>query len=199
MPSKRETPRASRARAGRFEQSPPTWEILYAMDGVEIRSFVDSDPPMMSAAFARVGSVKAAVTFERYLAEAAEGARICLAAEAAGAFAGYVTVDWMPDYPGFQDERIPEIQDLNVLPAFRRRGIATRLLDRAEAEIAARSAVAGIGVGLHPGYNVAQRMYGKRGYILDGRGLTWRNAYVPEGALVRVDDDLVLHLTKRLR
>ncbi len=66
--------------------------------------------------------------------------------------------------------KIPEIQDLNVLPPFRRKGIATMLLDRAEAEVACRSDVVGIGVGLHPGYNDAQRLYVKRGYIPDGLG-----------------------------
>jgi hypothetical protein len=62
----------------------------------------------------------------------------------------------------------------------------------------ARSSVAGIGVGLHPGYNEAQRMYVKRGYIPDGRGVTYRNRYVEEGMQVVLDDDLVLHLTKRI-
>jgi GNAT superfamily N-acetyltransferase len=94
--------------------------------------------------------------------------------------------------------KIPEIQDLNVLPAFQKRGIATQLLDRAEAEIAGRSAVAGIGVGLHPGYNNAQKLYVKRGYIPDGRGVTCRDRYVQEGEQVVLDDDLVLHLTRRL-
>jgi hypothetical protein len=68
----------------------------------------------------------------------------------------------------------------------------------AEEEISRRSGVAGIGVGLNPGYNQAQRLYAKRGYIPDGRGVTYRDRYVEEGAPVVVDDDLVLHLTKRL-
>ncbi|MDQ2841742.1 MAG: GNAT family N-acetyltransferase [Acidobacteriota bacterium] len=91
--------------------------------------------------------------------------------------------------------KIPEIQDLNVLPGFRRKGIATQLLDRAECEIASRSEVVGIGVGLHPGYNDAQRLYGKRGYIPDGQGITYRDRYLRQGEQVVLDDDLVLHLT----
>jgi hypothetical protein len=87
---------------------------------------------------------------------------------------------------------------LNVLPGFRRKGLATRLLDRAEEEISRRSSVAGIGVGLHPGYKQAQKLYVKRGYVPDGRGVTYRDRYVEEGASVVLDDDLVLHLTKRL-
>jgi len=55
-----------------------------------------------------------------------------------------------------------------------------------------------IGVGLHPGYKQAQKLYAKRGYIPDGRGVTYCDRYVEEGASVVLDDDLVLHLTKRL-
>ena len=57
----------------------------------------------------------------------------------------------------------------------------------------------GIGIGLHPGYNAAQRLYGKRGYIPDGRGITYRDRFLKEGEHIVLDDDLVLHLTKRLR
>jgi GNAT superfamily N-acetyltransferase len=168
-------------------------------DGVQIRFLNDIDPPIMEAAFRSISWVKPAAQFERYLAEQASGARTCLVATFEGQFAGYVTVNWSPTYPGFADLKIPEIQDLNVLPAFRRRGIATRLLDRAEAEIAARSNMAGIGVGLHPGYNAAQRLYGMRGYVPDGRGVTYRDRFVSEGEQVVLDDGLVLHLTKHLR
>ncbi len=53
-------------------------------------------------------------------------------------------------------------------------------------------------VGLHPGYNQAQRLYVRRGYIPDGRGVTYRNEYVMEGMQVKLDDDLLLHFTKSL-
>jgi ribosomal protein S18 acetylase RimI-like enzyme len=104
----------------------------------------------------------------------------------------------MPAYLPFADAKIPEIQDLNVLPGFRRRGIATQLLDRAEEEIALRRGVVGISVGLHPGYNQAQRLYVKRGYIPDGRGVTYRYQPVKEGVQILLDDHLLLHLTKQL-
>ena len=39
----------------------------------------------------------------------------------------------------------------------------------------------------------------KRGYVPDGRGLTYGNRYVREGERVPLDDDLVLHFTKSLR
>src|SRR5260370_30387239 len=120
-------------------------------DGFQIRSLNDSDAQVMTAAFSSIGWVKPIAQFQRYLAEQAAGSRICLVATVNGHFAGYVTVNWGPTYPGFVDRKIPEIQDLNVLPPFRRKGIATMLLDRAEGEVACRSDVVGFAVGLHPG------------------------------------------------
>jgi GNAT superfamily N-acetyltransferase len=165
----------------------------------QIRILTENDPGAISAAFQSIGWIKPATQFQRYLAEQAAGSRICLVATVALQFAGYVTVNWAPAYSAFIELKIPEIQDLNVLPAFRRRGIGTLLLDRAEQEVASRSSTAGIGVGLHPGYNHAQRLYIKRGYVPDGRGITYRNLFVQEGTPVVLDDDLVLHLTKPVR
>ena len=84
-----------------------------------------------------------------------------------GEVAGYLTVDWQPAYPPFRQEGIPEIQDFNVLPPLRRRGIGGRLMDEAERRIAERASVAGIGVGMFGDYGAAQRMYVKRGYVPD--------------------------------
>jgi GNAT superfamily N-acetyltransferase len=83
-----------------------------------------------------------------------------------------VTVVWKSTYPPFAGADIPEINDFNVLPSFRRRGIGTALLDAAEGAVAERSDVVGIGIGMTADYGQAQRMYPKRGYVPDGRGLT---------------------------
>jgi GNAT superfamily N-acetyltransferase len=173
-------------------------EIIMAVAtrAIQIRPLKDEDPPVISAAFADIGWRKPISQYERYLSEQAVGHRTCLVATAGDLFAAYVTVNWSPDYAAFAELNIPEIQDLNVIPAFRRLGIATQLLDSAEAKIAVRADVAGVGVGLHPGYNAAQKLYVKRGYVPDGRGLTYRNEFVQEGMSVVLDDELVLHLTK---
>ena len=111
---------------------------------------------------------------------------------------GYLKVVWRPDYPPFRDTGIPEIQDLNVVPDSRRRGVATRLMDAAERLVSGRSPIIGIGFGLHPGYAAAQRMYVLRGYVPDAQPLTYEDEFVTEGQQVRLDDALVLHLTKNL-
>jgi GNAT superfamily N-acetyltransferase len=167
-------------------------------EGLQIRSMTDTDPPIIAAACQRVGWGKTEAQYRRYLAEHAAGMRTCFVATVDGEFAGYVTINWQPTYSGFVDPHIPEIQDLNVLPAFRRSRIGSRLLDKAEAQVARRSSVVGIGVGLHPGYNSAQRLYVKRGYVPDGRGLTYQGRYVVEGDQVMLDDDLALYFTKSL-
>lgn len=146
--------------------------------GLEIRLLREDDPDIISRAFKDIGWGKPATQYRRYLMEQDAGTRICFVAEMDNQFAGYVTVNWAPTYPGFAQHNIPEIQDLNVITRFRRQGIATRLLDWAEEEAAHRSAVVGIGVGLHPGYCSAQRLYVKRGYIPDGRGVWYRDHVV---------------------
>ena len=72
-------------------------------------------------------------------------------------------------------------------------------MDAAERIVAQRSPVIGIGFGLHPGYAAAQRMYVLRGYVPDAQPLTYNDEFVTEGQQVRLDDSLVLHLTKNLK
>jgi GNAT superfamily N-acetyltransferase len=158
-----------------------------------------ADAAPLSAAFAAVGWTKPAELFLRYAAEADSGSRVNWVATVAGEMAGYVTLRWdNPDYPGVAYRWIPEIQDLNVLPQFRRRGIASAMLDRAEGAAARRSSVVGIGVGLHPGYNAALVLYVRRGYVPDGLGVSYGDRFVQEGEIVPFDDALGLHFTKDL-
>jgi GNAT superfamily N-acetyltransferase len=166
---------------------------------LQVRPLHDNDPVMMTAALQRIGWKKTETQYRRYLEDQAAERRVCRVAFVDERFAGYVTLNWQPTYPPFADAGIPEIQDLNVLPEFQRQGIATRLLDEIEALAAERTSVVGIGVGLHPGYNAAQRLYGERGYIPDGHGITYRDRFLEESAQIVLDDDLVLHLTKQLR
>lgn len=167
-------------------------------DSFRVRSLTDADPQTAAEAFSQIGWAKPAALFERYLVEQGTGTRSCWVAHSGAVFAGYVTINWKPTYPFFAEKKIPEIQDLNVLPRFRRKGLGTTLLDQAEAEIATRSQIAGLGVGLHPGYNHAQRLYVKRGYIPDGQGVTYKDRYVREGEQVLLDDDFLLHMLRRI-
>ncbi len=68
-------------------------------DCFQIRSLNDTDPSIMAAAFDRIGYLKPVAQFQRYLAEQAQGTRICLVATINGDFAGYVTVIGRPPTP----------------------------------------------------------------------------------------------------
>jgi len=130
--------------------------------------------------------------------EQQERRRVVLVASVDDVFCGYINVVWEPDYPPFREAGIPELQDFNVLPHYRRQGIGSRLLAQAEQIVAARSKLVGIGVGMTADYGAAQRLYVQRGYIPDGRGLVYADRFPVYGEQVRVDDSLVLYFTKRL-
>ena len=136
--------------------------------------------------------------YRRYFAQHAALSRFVLVARSDAAIAGYVTIMWQSDYRPFREAGIPEIQDFNVLPDFRRHGIGSQLMDEAERLIATRSRVCGIGVGLHHDYGAAQRLYALRGYVPDARGITSHGRRVNWGDEAKIDDDLVLWLTKPL-
>ncbi len=161
-----------------------------------IRAMGESDPEVISAAFTAIGWHKPPTLFQRYLAEQAEGRLLAFVAEWHGEFAGYVTLLWTSDYNPFAERQVPEISDLNVLPPHRGQGIGNALLDRAESAASAGSKVVGIGVGLYSDYGAAQRIYVRRGYLPDGRGITYRNKPVEPGAFIRIDDEAVLWFTR---
>lgn len=165
---------------------------------INIRTLQKQHIPQMTAAF-KDSEWKRKIEpsfFESFLAEHDAGKRVVLLAFFNNNFAGYVTIKWRSDYPPFANRNIPEISDLRVIGEFRRRGVATVLLDEAERRVFERSSVVGIGVGMYADYGPAQRMYVLRGYVPDGMGLYHDNTPVVPGQDVRVDDELVLFFTK---
>jgi len=164
-----------------------------------IREMNEGDSAVMVVAFAAQGWNKPLRQYQRYWQESLEGKRLILLAERSGQFAGYVTIVWESDYPPFRAAHIPEIVDFNVLIRYRRMKVGTALMDEAEKCIAARAPVAGLGVCLDPDYGPAQVLYARRGYLPDGRGVFYRGRHPRYGDLVKLDDGLVLHLTKQLR
>ncbi len=165
---------------------------------VEIGLLKEDDIQPIAAAFGELGWNKPASQYDRYMTEQEAGKRVVLVATIDGMFAGYVTILWESVYAPFQKLGIPEIVDFNVLPKFRRRGIGTQLMDEAEYRIAKRSSVAGIGVGLTKDYGAAQILYYHRGYIPDGRGISWQGKVCQYGDHITVEDGLTLYFSKLL-
>ena len=165
---------------------------------ITIRPLVQSDISLIVVKFAQHHWPKPSSTFETYLQEQQKGERLIWVAYCNDQFAGYVTLVWQSKYQPFHVSKIPEIMDLNVLPPFRNRGVGSKLLEIAETTAGAQSNVVGIGVGLYDGYGEAQKLYIKRGYIPDGRGITYNYQPVVSGSLVTLDDDLVLWFIKKI-
>jgi GNAT superfamily N-acetyltransferase len=136
-----------------------------------IRRMIEGDIERLAMAFASWNKPRA--QYERYWAENGQGSRVTFVALVDGAVAGYTNVLWCSAYEPFRREGIPEINDLNVLGPYRRRGIATALITACE-DLAreAGKPVMGIGVGVPADYDAARRLYPKLGYTYDGRGIT---------------------------
>lgn len=171
-------------------------------DQIQIRTLIREDIVAISDAFNQIGWNKPLSLFAGYLKEQEAGEQLVWVTHVQDEFAGYVTLKWQSHYPSFKEQNIPEIMDLNVLPARRKKGVGSLLLDRAEKEASIKSDVVGIGVGLYAGedggYGAAQRLYIKRGYIPDGKGVTYHYQSTIPGHNYLLDDDLVLWFTKKL-
>jgi ribosomal protein S18 acetylase RimI-like enzyme len=167
-----------------------------------VRFLLREDIGKLVKAFHAVGWLKSTDLFETYLKEQESLERLIWLACFEDQMAGYITLKWESLYPSFKEQNIPEIMDLNVLPYARNRGVGSTLLDTAEKEAATRCNTIGLGVGLYAGhdggYGSAQRLYIKRGYIPDGKGVTYGYNSTTPGMSYPLDDDLILWLTKVL-
>jgi GNAT superfamily N-acetyltransferase len=133
-----------------------------------------------------------------HLAGHHEGEADTFVAYAGKILAGFLTIRWHSDYPGFRDQNIPLIHQMEVFPTFQRRGIASQLMERAEQLIAMRARQAGICVGLFDAYGPAQRLYAKRGYVPDGQGACQAQRPLKYGETVTLTHDLIIWMIKEL-
>ena len=175
----------------------------YRESGASIRPLKKEEIRVVVSSFNQTGWSKPPLLFEEYLKEVELGKRLVWIAYVCDQFAGYLTLTWQSQYLPFKEKSIPEIMDLNVLPDFRKRGIGTLLLEIAEKIAATKSDIVGIGVGLYAGedggYGSAQRLYVKRGYIPNGKGVTYNYEPAIPGKSYPLNDSLVLWFTKKLK
>ncbi len=167
-----------------------------------VRVATDKDLESLRDMSARLRQSKDPDYFEQQLAYQKEGKRLILMVGEAqgGADSGYCILNWQPKYGYFKAMNIPEIQDLNVLPEFRKRGLATQMIEHCEALAARKGREAmGISFGLHGAFGPAQRLYVKMGYSPDGHGVTYDRKAVSAGEFRPVDDQLCLMLVKNLK
>lgn len=157
----------------------------------DIRIFRDIADAMKSA--------KAPDYFENAFAHQDAGERLVFLLEYDEEVCGYCMLSWSPKYGHYRAIGCPEIQDLNVLPAFRKKGIASAMITHCEDLARDKGHTQmGISVGLTPRYGAAQRLYVKLGYVPDGHGVTCDRKSVAHGEFRSIDDDLCLMMLKTL-
>jgi GNAT superfamily N-acetyltransferase len=167
-------------------------------EGMQIRAMESDDVSAIFHAIEHQDISKRLEYIARCWEENITGQRITLVAFYDGQFAGWLHLLSQSNYPYFQQKNIPEINNFDVVPAYRRKGIGNALMEAIEQIAFEKYGIVGIGVGLYPSYGSAQRIYARRGYIPDGRGITYENVIVKPGSMVRVDDELVLYMTKEV-
>lgn len=137
--------------------------------------------------------------YKRCVAENREGKRVTFVALVNNIPIGVVHLINQSKYLDFADNNIPEINDLNVISIYQKKGIGTKLIEACE-QYAFKNGHTriGIGVGLYKDYGRAHRLYFNLGYKPDGKGLMYAYKEVKPGKNVFVDDDLNLYMIKYL-
>ena len=162
-----------------------------------IRKMQESDIQDLSRRFISQGWPGREEILARYFLEQECGEREVLVAEVEGALVGYITILPCAKQGPFA-EIYPELSDFNVFEPFQNQGIGNLLLEEAEKRVRLTSDKVTLGVGLHSGYGPAQRLYIKRGYILDGTGVWYQNHQPAMNAVCEDIGELVLYLSKNL-
>lgn len=150
-------------------------------------------------AFSSQGIQRVDGYFQNCYEENISGLRVTIIAYVDHKVAGCCHLLMKSTYEYFSKNNIPEINDLNVFPQYRKQGIAGSIIDELERYAGESYESVGIGVGLFKDYGAAQRLYCKKGYIPDGNGIQYNNMEVKAGTYAFVDDDLNLYFTKKLK
>ena len=170
------------------------------LENLEICQAEVDDIPRLHEMALRMKAGKAEDYFDKSMELQEQGERLVFIAVYEGRDAGYCMLSWAPKYGYYRAMGYPEIQDLNVLPDFREKGIATVMIKRCEGlAIEKGKKIMGISVGLVGSYGPAQRLYTKLGYVPDGHGVTYDRQTVSYGEIRPVDDDLCLMMVKDLQ
>ncbi len=137
--------------------------------------------------------------YERCIERHKNGELVIILAELEGQYIGYCILNWQPKYAYFKTCNIPEIQDLNVLSHYRRRGVGRMLIEYCEDMAHSKKyKEMGIAVGMDASFGAAQRLYIKMGYIPDGAGLCYDRKQVAIGEFKPIDENLSLMMSKAI-
>lgn len=183
--------------------------VYYEKNNLIIRSMKYNDAQELAEGFKNQGWGYRLEQLKNYYVQQQNSQRQVVVAEVNSKAIGYCTV--LPcshSGPFAQQEyldkyslpnNIPTVCDFNVLEEYQNKGAGKLILDAIESIASKSCDYVCLGVGLHPGYGSAQRMYVKRGYVPDGSGVWFNDKRAEQNAVIENNDDLILYMIKRLK
>tara|TARA_B100001989_G_scaffold243848_1_gene211950 strand:+ start:1093 stop:1623 length:531 start_codon:yes stop_codon:yes gene_type:complete len=167
---------------------------------LKIMKLSDEKPETIKGIISRIGAYKDLGYYERSLERQNKGELEIITAMSDDNLLGYCIYNRQPKYGYFKSLEIPEIQDLNVLPQYRKQGIGAAVIRFCEelGQLENHKEI-GIGVGLDQSFGAAQRLYVKMGYVPDGYGISYDRKQIAAGEFRPIDDLLCLMMTKTLK
>lgn len=115
-----------------------------------------------------------------------------------GEAAGHLFLYHHCRWGGCKNQNLPSVVDLKVFPKYRNLGIASKLMDQAEDLARKYADRIYLDVCLNSEYGAAQRLYVKRGYLPDGKGVYYEEEVCAVDGNCLNNDELTLCLIKTL-
>ena len=172
-------------------------ELLFHSPDVDIRAMNYDDIPLICKADGDE-SQEFIAYLSRQLANQEKQECSALLALYHGNVAGYVFLYYKCRWGALANRNLPCVADLIVFEKYRKQRIATILMDVAEDIAGKYSNQVYLEVCLNSEYGPAQRLYVKRGYVPDGKGVYYEEKVCETDAVCKNDDELTLCLIKEL-
>ena len=172
-------------------------EIFFHSQNIDVRTMCYEDIPYICKADNDEGERNISY-LKRQLANQEKQECCALLATYNDEVAGYVFLYYKCRWGGLANCDLPGVVDLVVFDKYRKRGIATVLMDVAESIAKKYSGKVYLDVCLSSEYGPAQRLYIKRGYVPDGKGVYYEEKVCETEAVIKNDDELTLCLVKEL-
>ena len=161
-----------------------------------VRAMCESDAAAFDYEYTLSGEVKSGETFNTLYARQRLKKANVYVAEFEGKLLGYVVVAYEYTLSG---EVLVHIEDIYVLPLFRKCGVGKSLLDYAEREIMRRYDKAHASIAVGAAYGAAQRLFIRNGYMPDGMGARFNGRILQDGAQATNTRGLCLKFSKELK
>ena len=161
-----------------------------------VRAMRESDAAAFDYEYTLSGEIKSGETFKTLYARQRMKKVNVYVAEFECKLLGYIVVSYETTLKG---EIIVHIEDMYVLPLFRKCGVGQSLLNYAEREIVRRYDKVNASIGIGAAYGAAQRLFIKNGYMPDGLGVRFNGRILQEGANATNVRSLCLKFSKELK